>query len=142
MPDAVANRRAVATALERRNVGQGDRPQGRPGGQPQPGAGQPKADPGSAQGSASAAGQGTPPPAPAQQAQADAAQREAMERALQQAARAPAGGASGPQATPQERERRLSNEAALRRIPDEPGNLLREKFRLEHERRQREGRAP
>ena len=38
--------------------------------------------------------------------------------------------------TPQQRERRLANEAWLRRVPDDPGSLLREKFRLEHERRQ------
>ena len=41
--------------------------------------------------------------------------------------------------TPQERERRLANEAWLRRVPDDPGGLLRAKFRLEYERRQLEG---
>jgi Ca-activated chloride channel family protein len=41
--------------------------------------------------------------------------------------------------TAEQRERQLSNDAALRRIADEPGTLLREKFRLEHERRQRGG---
>ena len=41
--------------------------------------------------------------------------------------------------TPEERERRLANQAWLRRIPDDPGGLLRAKLRLEHERRQRQG---
>ncbi|TBR14176.1 MAG: hypothetical protein EPO46_01260 [Lysobacter sp.] len=38
-----------------------------------------------------------------------------------------------------QRERKLANDAALQRVPDQPGSLLREKFRLEYERRQREG---
>ena len=41
--------------------------------------------------------------------------------------------------TPAERERRLANEAWLRRVPDDPGGLLRAKFRLEYERRQLRG---
>ena len=41
--------------------------------------------------------------------------------------------------TPAERERRLANEAWLQRVPDDPGGLLRAKFQLEYERRQREG---
>jgi Ca-activated chloride channel family protein len=41
--------------------------------------------------------------------------------------------------TPQQRERRIANEAWLRRVPDDPGGLLRAKFRLEYERRQHEG---
>ena len=41
--------------------------------------------------------------------------------------------------TAAERERRLANEAWLRRVPDDPGGLLRAKFRLEYERRQMEG---
>ena len=38
-----------------------------------------------------------------------------------------------------ERERRQAVEAWLKRVPDEPGALLKAKFRLEHERRQKEG---
>ena len=34
---------------------------------------------------------------------------------------------------------RNANEAWLRRVPDDPGGLLRARFRLEHERRQRAG---
>jgi len=41
--------------------------------------------------------------------------------------------------TAAERERRLANEAWLSRVPDEPGGLLRAKFRLEYERRQQGG---
>ena len=41
--------------------------------------------------------------------------------------------------TPAERERRLATDAWLKRIPDDPGGLLRAKFRLEYERRQRQG---
>ena len=39
----------------------------------------------------------------------------------------------------EERERRQALETWLRRVPDEPGGLLKSKFRLEYERRQREG---
>ena len=77
------------------------------------------------------------PDAAAQRA-ADSAQRERMQRALQ-ARRAQQGKDDKPaQAkpeTPAERERRLANEAWLRRVPDDPGGLLRAKFRLEYERR-------
>ena len=41
--------------------------------------------------------------------------------------------------TPAQRERRLANEAWLRRVPDDPGGLLRARFRLEYERRQQGG---
>ena len=65
-----------------------------------------------------------------------------MQRALQQG-KPQAGDQRGParpaNETPQQRERRLANEAWLRRVPDDPGSLLREKFRLEHERRQLRG---
>ena len=63
-----------------------------------------------------------------------------MQRALQQAKQ----GESQAQAmqhseSPAQRERRLANEAWLRRVPDDPGGLLRAKFRLEYERRQQGG---
>jgi Ca-activated chloride channel family protein len=41
--------------------------------------------------------------------------------------------------TDAQREGRLANQARLQRVPDDPGGLLRERFRLEHERRQQEG---
>lgn len=79
----------------------------------------------------------------AQQA-ADEAQRERMRDALEQGGRGneeavkPAQGEAGPESA-EERERRIANEAWLRRIPDDPGGLLRRKFRIEYERRQQEG---
>ena len=83
----------------------------------------------------------SPADAAAQRA-ADAAQRERMQRALQ--ARKAQDGKDGKPApagteTAAERERRLANEAWLRRVPDDPGGLLRAKFRLEYERRQQGG---
>jgi len=83
--------------------------------------------------------------AKAQQA-ADAAQRERMARAIGQAGKGEQKDASTREATaaiketPAQREHRQAVEAWLRRVPDEPGNLLKTKFRLEYERRQREGR--
>ena len=47
---------------------------------------------------------------------------------------------AAPAETAQQRESRQALEAWLRRVPDDPGGLLRAKFRLEYERRQREGR--
>ena len=41
--------------------------------------------------------------------------------------------------TAEQRERRQAVDAWLKRVPDEPGALLKAKFRLEHERRQKEG---
>lgn len=77
------------------------------------------------------------------QAAADAAQRERMREALDNAHdSAESDGAAAADTAPEsadERERRIANEAWLRRIPDDPGGLLRRKFRIEYERRQREG---
>jgi Ca-activated chloride channel family protein len=74
---------------------------------------------------------------------ADAAQRARMQQALAQAKqgqqRQDKAQVSARTETPAERERRLANEAWLQRVPDDPGGLLRAKFRLEYERRQREG---
>ena len=44
-----------------------------------------------------------------------------------------------PAETSEQRERRQAVEAWLRRVPDEPGGLLKTKFQLEYERRQKEG---
>lgn len=77
------------------------------------------------------------------QAAADAAQRERMREALEDAREnGESDGTSAADAPPEsadERERRIANQAWLRRIPDDPGGLLRRKFRIEYERRQREG---
>ena len=40
----------------------------------------------------------------------------------------------------EQREQRQALDAWMRRVPDDPGALLRSKFRLEYERRKREGR--
>ncbi|MGK9144786.1 VWA domain-containing protein [Xanthomonas euvesicatoria] len=91
--------------------------------------------------------QDTPPQsadAKAQQ-QADEAQRRKMQQAMAQAGNKQAD-ASGKQEaavageTPEQREQRQAVDAWLRRVPDDPGSLLRTKFRLEYERRQRDGR--
>ncbi len=74
------------------------------------------------------------------QREADALLREQMQRALDQSAGdegdAPQADAAG---DVDERERREAAEAWLRRVPDDPGGLLRARFRLEHERRRRQG---
>lgn len=76
------------------------------------------------------------------QAQADAQQRQRMQQALQQARAGEPGKAAarGDGGTPQQREEQQAVEAWMRRVPDDPGALLRAKFQLENERRKREGR--
>lgn len=76
------------------------------------------------------------------QAEADAAQRERMQQAMQRQGKNDGtdkaqGQVSG---TPQQREQQQAVEAWMRRVPDDPGSLLRAKFQLENERRKREGR--
>lgn len=86
-----------------------------------------------------------PPQAADQQRQrdADAAQRAQMQRALEGNAQAQEGkeveGKPDHAESAADREQRQANEAWLRRVPDDPGGLLRAKFRLEHERRQQSG---
>ncbi len=81
------------------------------------------------------------------QRKADAEQRARMQQALQRQqqggrkpedGKQPAGEAQDHE-TAAEREQRQANEAWLRRVPDDPGGLLRAKFRLEYERRQQTG---
>jgi len=78
-----------------------------------------------------------------EQQSADAAQRQRVEQAMRQGQGEQdadqAAQANGKQETPAERERRQATEAWLRRVPDDPGGLLKAKFQLEYERRQREG---
>jgi Ca-activated chloride channel family protein len=160
MEDAIANKRAVEAAKKRKppsgqkqgnrqkqQAGQGKpRNGGNQGEQPAPSTSQGQSPdrkpPQSAQPPQDGKRQDTRPdkPAdPATQRAADAAQRERMQRALQQARQdqqrqqVPA---AQRRETPAQRERRLANEAWLRRVPDDPGSLLRAKFRLEYERRQ------
>ena len=165
MPDAVANR-AVVEATRRRKPPPGggkgepppsgqDTPAGAPsaGAPPKPGA-QGPADPSGQHDSGAGSSSTPPPPSPSPrpgsgeraQQQADAQQRQRMQEALQQA-QAGKGGADGhaaaPQAhpmTPQQREQQQAVEAWMRRVPDQPGDLLRAKFELESQRRKQEGR--
>ncbi|MCH6482518.1 VWA domain-containing protein [Pseudoxanthomonas sp. LH2527] len=168
MQDAVANRAAVDAARKRPpSSGEG---QGKPGQQgagnqdakgsqgdatsdpgskqetpPPPAADKPASQrPGKTPPAPSPASSRTPPDAATQSA-ADAAQRErmrdAMARDSAQRAGQPAPGEPVVQAeTAEQRERRQAVDAWLKRVPDEPGSLLKAKFRLEQERRQREGR--
>ncbi|MFL9584408.1 VWA domain-containing protein [Stenotrophomonas sp. AB1(2024)] len=157
MPDAVANRAAVDAARKRKpppgagqQQQQQQQQQNQQQQQQQSQQQQQKQDP-TTQGEQGQPkpGQGTPPqdpdagkPDPAEQARADAAQRERMRQALEkqqvEAGKTPAQRRESSE-TPQQREQRQAVEAWMRRVPDEPGNLLRKKFQLENERRKREG---
>lgn len=79
------------------------------------------------------------------QRDADAALRERMRSAQAKPPEPKAGqGTQSGQNVPSKetaaaRERRIANDAWLRRVPDDPGGLLREKFKLEERRRRRGG---
>ncbi|QSX78633.1 VWA domain-containing protein [Agrilutibacter solisilvae] len=163
MPDALANKGAVMALMKRKSEGEGSgagqQGQGQRGQQPgQPGQKDARTSAGKGEGEPDERRQSPPdarqpaksppasPPANADdtaQRAADRAQRERMQRALQQG-KGKGADAKDPARTEtaQDRERRLANEAWLRRVPDDPGGLLRTKFRLEYERRQAQGRAP
>jgi Ca-activated chloride channel family protein len=164
MEDAVANRKAVEAAMKRKP------PQGANKNQPNPRQSQPgqsQSRPGS-QGDPGQSGEDAqqarkPPPQdsrqegkagadspseqptqdPAQQRAADAAQRQRMQRALEQQKQTDSGqdvkGKPDRAEQAAQRERSIANEAWLRRVPDYPGALLRAKFQLEYERRQARG---
>lgn len=155
MEDAIANRQAVLAAMQRQRPSGG---QSSPGGSGE-GQGEDSGAKGgdtnagdAAQGEGRAPGgkqadeaaeAGTQPADAGAQREADAAQHERMQRALQEGAAEGAGPEVKAQEageTTAERERRLANEAWLRRVPDDPGGLLRERFRLERLQREREGR--
>ena len=156
MEDAIANRQVVEAARQKQPPGgQGSQQnqqnqqnqQGQQGQQDQQDQQQSDGKPDDRKGQ-SAGSQDPAPQAEDQQArqrqeQADSEQRERMRRALEQG-RPAQPGAQDPSAQveedPQAREQRQAREAWLRRVPDDPGGLLRAKFRLEHERRQQEGR--
>lgn len=165
MADAEANRRAVEAAMKRKPP-PGSKPaagkarpeagDGRPGDRGSAGGDQGQENSAAPQGqtgsSPSSLAEGAEPqPKPPQgadaaaQAQADAAQRARMRNAMAQdgnaSDRAKPGRGDRPAKTETaaERERRIANEAWLQRVPDEPGGLLREKFRLEYERRLQQG---
>lgn len=168
MADAIANKRAVEAAMKRQSQSGSDQGQqqksedgqGSGQGDPQSSSGKPdrpsKSDPNASQqppnskqdAAQQPQSEEQPSPQDAQaQQQADRAQRERMQRALQQEREGQQGKQSSSQATarsketPEQRENRLANEAWLKRVPDDPGGLLRAKFRLEYERRVSQGRA-
>src|SRR5690606_34359500 len=125
MEDAEANRQAVLAAMKRRPPqGGGDSDKGEDDKRDDGGEG--GAGDAGRNDDASTAGGDKPQQAPADarseqpadagEGDADARQRQTPETAA-------------------EREKRLANEAWLRRIPDDPGGLLRERFRLEQYRR-------
>ena len=140
MEDAIANRKVVDAARKQQNQQnqQQDQPQDQPQDSRQSGAsGKP------------APGQDPEPPKAEdaqerqRQEQADREQRQRMQQALEQGQERQAGGQEEPaqaREDSQAREQRQAREAWLRRVPDDPGGLLRAKFRLEYERRQQEGR--
>jgi len=164
MADAIANRRAVEAALKRkpppspRDNSRGDRERKPEQGKPKPNAGDPggtgegehadeSATPSSpadtSRADARDSGNAAQPPQAAEeqrQRDADAAQRARMQRALEGDVQAHDGkqvqGDSERAESAADREQQRANEAWLRRVPDDPGGLLRAKFRLEHERRQ------
>ncbi|MEI2433342.1 VWA domain-containing protein [Lysobacter yananisis] len=152
MADALANKRAVEAAMKRpppqnqNGKGQQQKPssgskqddpkpqpsdsQQKPDGKPQ--SPPPKPDP-------DGKPQDRPKPAddPEQQRRADQEQRERMQRELErQRAQQPPPGAREPARTPAQRERQQANDAWLKRVPDDPGSLLRERFKIEYARRQ------
>lgn len=182
LEDAVANRRVVEEALQKRSPPSGDQgneqgddtdpqnadgqqppqPSRQPGSEGQQGGAQDQdtdQDPGQEQdGQQSSHGQDSqtqedgdadlqPDSARPDPADTDAQQTadEALREQMQQALEGDESSDEDPQDARQalddihEQERREADEAWLRRIPDDPGGLLRARFRLEHERRVREG---
>lgn len=117
-------------------------------GEPQPGRKDQSSDPSKANPQNPAQSPSKPDPPQAQdakaQAEADAAQRKRMQEALGKKVSADKPGQQPESAaeTPEQRERRLANQAQLQRVPDDPGALLRARFRLEYERRRRIGGGP
>ena len=86
---------------------------------------------------------GTPQDAAAEQAQQQAQQQfaEQMEQALKDGEAEPEDGQADA-VDPREAEKKQAVEQWLRRVPDDPGGLLRRKFALEYQRRLREGDEP
>lgn len=127
---------------DQRQAGQGARPEGAEQAETDsaPGGGEQGAEP-----SAADLGQGSVGGGPQPDLQTDPDGRVGSEAGRAGDGPRPDGGPSGPGAgsadlTPGERERRQALEAQLRRVPDDPAGLLRQRFILQHLRR--EGRLP
>lgn len=161
MPDAVANRAVVDAARKRRpppgarkdpspsKGGAGQAPEQGQGQAPPQRAQDAAADPDPSQAGGQAGQPPSPPPDPQAQARADAEQRQRMQDAMQEPQQGQQQGQQQGDAraqqrsdglTPQQREQQQAIDAWMRRVPDEPGDLLRSKFQLENQRRKREGR--
>ncbi len=166
MEDAIKNREIVEQALkqqqQQQDGGQKDSSQGEKGDQQKPqdqdGSEQQQdqnssQDQGgeqqnSEQPSSNNSGQGesseedsTQQPQPSEQQQTSEEFQKQMEQALQEDA-AQEGDEAQPPPSPEsirEAEARQALEQALRRVPDDPGGLLRRKFQIEQQLRQREG---
>lgn len=163
MQDAIANRDAVRRAMQRKPPQGGDKNKPNPrdqrdgqsqsrDGEGQPGKGdqdarqaqQPPKQHGKQDGNDARSEQDAKrQPTPADQRAADAAQRQRMQKALQEQRQANQGqdvkGKPDRAEQAAQRERSIATEALLRRVPDDPGALLRAKFQLEYERRQARG---
>ncbi|MEZ5569246.1 MAG: VWA domain-containing protein [Halioglobus sp.] len=128
-PPDQPSQRAEESAPQQQPGSRAQDEQQQPGGQTQPA----DAQDGDEQAQASsAAGQEAPPGQPAQAESRDA--DPATDDVPGSAAPAP-----GDDASPEERERDQALEQWLRRVPDDPSGLLREKFRYESELRQQQG---
>ncbi len=168
MQDAIANRKAVDAARKRKPPPGGKSQQNQQQKQ-KPGQGEPKKQQNGQQGQGEQnpnprkgakptekpeppSGQSPAKPQPSHQdarkpqdansqAEANAAQRKRMQDALGKHAAndEPGGKPKQRPETTEQRERRIANQAQLQRVPDDPGALLRARFRLEYERRQRGG---
>lgn len=68
-----------------------------------------------------------------------AEQREAQQQPTEEEGEQPQQAAGKPQAAPEDQERDQAMEQWLRRVPDDPSGLLREKFRYESRQRQEQG---
>jgi Ca-activated chloride channel homolog len=155
--DAQHNREVVQQAIEKKQQQQQSSPaQGDQGGEQgeEPPEGEqdgesPQAPedqagkPGDAQGRQSESEQGgnEDDAAATDEQQAGEDQREAMEQALREAeaAKESGEGRAAPPLDPAAAEKQQAADQWLRRIPDDPGGLLRRKFALEHRRRVLEG---
>lgn len=124
-----------------------DSGESQPGEQPQPGEqdaseSQPQGD---EEGEGESESEQTPPPADGDQAEDQQAFNEAMQQALEQGESTPEDAEEGEPISAEamaEGEKRQALEQLMRRVPDDPGGLLRRKFLLEYQRRQREGDSP
>jgi Ca-activated chloride channel homolog len=154
MEDALANRRAVEEFLQQQSGSEEDKKPGEKSGsesQQQEGEPQPSQDDAAsesasseqakgerseqAQGDSKSDAQPSDAEQESQQQQAQEKFAQEMQQALEQAGEEPAQQAAG---DPREAEKQQAVEQWLRRVPDDPGGLLRRKFALEHQRRRRE----